>query len=346
MRIQFPLKVEFEITSRCNLGCRHCMVNTNQSNIQELTTDEIFKLIDDWVANGLLEFQLTGGEPTLRDDMIDVAEYAISKGLKVLISTNGTNITEELAERIGKCGAFVEVSLDGSNAEIHDLIRSKGSFDKTVNGIKLLRKYTNKLMIETVIQKNNLNDLRNIYNLSCALKAYRHLFHNLRYVNRTLKNLDFLAISYSEMLRAQELVLEFRKENKIQIQPPYLPVDNYVANVKYNYPSKVFGCGGLVFKCGVRADGSVLPCLLFNDSEDFVIGKIEPGKADHLKEIWNSPKAMDIFGIMHGRMPDGCNRCKNMEYCDGGCKKAALDQGGDLQGQDASCPYVMFDKRL
>ena len=91
MRLQFPLKIEFEITSRCNLKCNHCMIEINKKK-NELNALEIKKLIDDWHKCGLMELQFTGGEPTIRSDLIEIIEYSRQKGLKVLLSTNGTLI--------------------------------------------------------------------------------------------------------------------------------------------------------------------------------------------------------------------------------------------------------------
>ena len=145
MRLKFPLKIEFEITSSCNLKCKHCMLNLRDK--RELDSQKIKRLIDEWIHNGLLELQLTGGEPLLRSDLLDIIEYARSRGLKVLLSTNGMLITDKFAEKFGKLGAFIEISLDGSNKEVHNKIRNSEIFDYVIQGIEKLKYYNNKIMI-------------------------------------------------------------------------------------------------------------------------------------------------------------------------------------------------------
>ena len=332
MRLSFPLKIEFEITSMCNLKCKHCMLNLTPKN--ELDKQSICDLIDDWVDNGLLELQLTGGEPLLRNDITDIIKYARSKGLKVLVSTNGTLITEELSECLANSGAFIEISLDGSCARIHDSIRGSGSFDKTITGIRVLKHYNNKIMIETVIQKDNYKDLENICELSYSLGAYRHLFHNLRIAKSCLLP---LRLDRDEMIEAQRRVFALRNNYNMQIQPPYLPVDKYFEQKEKSlFDNKVFGCGALKFKCGVTSNGDMYPCLLFSGIEEFKLGNVH---SDSVKEMWNSDKATNIYKMFNSKMPMNCEKCSAKNECDYGCRKVSYTFNSNCIEQDISCPY-------
>ena len=332
MRIQFPLKIEFEITSKCNLGCKHCMLKLSQK--EEMSKLQICGLIDEWVSNGLLELQLTGGEPLLRNDLLDIILYARKKGLKVLVSTNGTLITEEFSKQLSNTGAFIEVSLDGSCEFVHDSIRGKGSFNKTITGIKMLKNYNNKVMLETVIQKGNYEDLENICALSYELGAYRHLFHSLRISKPEIK---LLQLGREEMIDAQRRIFRLREKYDMQIQPPYLPVDKYFEQQgKQLFDNKVFGCGALKFKCGVTADGDMYPCLLFSGIDDFKIGNV---LNDNVKNMWNSTLALKIYDSFNGHSPDDCKKCVAYNDCDYGCKKVSYEFNGDFISQDISCPY-------
>lgn len=334
MRLSFPLKVEFEITSACNLRCNHCMLDHIHST--ELKYETITALIDKWAEDGLLELQFTGGEPLLRDDLIDLVEYARNKGIKVLISTNGTLISESFAERLSKTGAYIEISLDGSAGHIHDSIRGTGAFDETIRGIEKLAKYNNRLMIETVVQRDNMSDLENIHLLARRLGAYRHLFHSLRI---STPKLYPLSLTSAEMRSCQQRVFCLKRTSDIQVQPPYLPVNQYFELAEsHMYDQKVFGCGALKFKCGVASDGSVWPCLLFKNLEGFKLGQLED---NDLRSIWNSSLSLSVYDGLHCGLPDTCEECDSKEHCDGGCRKAALSVLGSITEQDPSCPFSL-----
>lgn len=332
MRIKFPLKIEFEITTKCNMHCKHCMLQLEPS--EELSKDVIVKHIDNWVASGLLELQFTGGEPFLREDMVELVEYATQKGLKVLISTNGTLITEEASKRLAKTGAYIEISLDGSTETVHDAIRGKGAFYKTCQGIDLLKRYGNKIMIETVVQRDNMHDLENIHALAVRLGAYRHLFHSLRYSRPDLRA---MGLSKEEMEACQKRIFDIKASSRIQVQPPYLPVDCYIKqNGAHIYERKVFGCGALKFKCGVSPNGDVWPCLLFGEHEAYQLGNITENS---ISELWNKEKTINIYHELHDVFPVQCSNCFAKEHCDGGCRKVSYTFFGEIGKQDISCPY-------
>jgi radical SAM protein with 4Fe4S-binding SPASM domain len=181
-----------------------------------------------------------------------------------------------------------------------------------------------------------LGDLENIFLLAESLGAYRHLFHNVRFAGRAFVNRQSLALDRQMLLQAQERVVALRNLHRLQVQPPYLPVDNYARRLRGEYQGKVFGCGGLSFKCGVKSDGTVVPCLLFTAA--FSLGRVSPDR--RLADIWNQDQAVRLHQTLHGEPHPGCQHCDHLTWCGGGCRYAAWTQGGDLSGQDQSCPDV------
>jgi MoaA/NifB/PqqE/SkfB family radical SAM enzyme len=107
--------VVWNVTQRCNLKCEHCYAHaTTRVTPDELTTAEGKALIDDLAAFGAPVMLFSGGEPLARPDLIELAEYAVAKGMRAVISTNGTMIKEEVADRLKDVGlSYVGVSLDG-----------------------------------------------------------------------------------------------------------------------------------------------------------------------------------------------------------------------------------------
>ncbi len=117
--------VVWNITRKCNLKCIHCYAHaTEESGFDELTTDEGKRLIDDLAAFGSPLILFSGGEPLVRKDLPELAEYAVSKGMRAVISTNGTLITKEMAQTLKRIGlSYVGISLDGME-EVNDKFRA------------------------------------------------------------------------------------------------------------------------------------------------------------------------------------------------------------------------------
>ena len=134
--------VAWEITRSCNLFCAHCRASAaGVSYGDELSTDECVHLIDSILEVGKPILILSGGEPLLRHDVFQIAEYAVSRGLRVVLGTNGTLITEETAARLKEIPVSrIGVSLDFPIPELQDRFRGKaGAFEATVAGIAKAR---------------------------------------------------------------------------------------------------------------------------------------------------------------------------------------------------------------
>src|SRR3970040_931048 len=125
-------------TRSCNLFCMHCYAEAKDRDFPgELTTEEGFSLIDDIAAFGAPTIIFSGGEPLMRPDVLQLAARAAARGLRCVLSTNGTLITDDLAARIREAGfAYVGISLDGIGAA-HDKVRGRiGAFEEALAGIR------------------------------------------------------------------------------------------------------------------------------------------------------------------------------------------------------------------
>ncbi len=112
--------VVWNMTNRCNLSCRHCYIEAEDRAYKgELTTDEAKIFIDDLAAMKVPVLLFSGGEPLIREDLFELGAYAVAKGIRPVISTNGTLITPEAARKIKETGfQYVGISIDG-NEEVH-----------------------------------------------------------------------------------------------------------------------------------------------------------------------------------------------------------------------------------
>lgn len=162
-------KAIWEITHSCNYGCSYCIFSCNKEIIKgELTTSECFHVIDELVKHGFKHLKVTGGEPFLRKDIIEILKYA-SKKMITDVSTNASLITPKIVEELNKINLkMIHVSLDG-NKEEHESVRGKNTYDPTIRGLNALKKSKNKVRIGCVIHSNNENNLEEIINTSKSL---------------------------------------------------------------------------------------------------------------------------------------------------------------------------------
>jgi len=140
-----PLMLVWNITGKCDLRCKHCYQDAgvlSKGLPEELTREEKIKVMEEIIKSNIPTFAFAGGEPLIDSTFWELAEIGKKGGLYMSINTNGTLITEEVAEKLKDIGfAYYGVSLDGSSAEVHDNFRGvKGCFEKTLKGIKNLIK--------------------------------------------------------------------------------------------------------------------------------------------------------------------------------------------------------------
>lgn len=328
--LKFPLKVEYEITSRCNFNCIHCMSKTNR-NGNELSYTEIRELIDQLVDENTVEMQFTGGEPFIREDLVEHIRYANEKGLKVLVSSNGSLITDSISKELAKCSkCTVEISIDGPE-EIHNKIRgNNNAYHLAIRGIKTLKKFNNRVMIESVINNINIKHIPYVYNLAQELGVYRYIIHNTRFLGNAKNNIEKLYPIKEELEAVQRFIEEKRKETKMQLQSPYLPIYNYSKLVGQVGKRRYFGCGASIYKCGIKEDGTIVPCLLFDEGTKNI-------RNTTIREAWNSQYFKAIRELINLRS-EGCDNCESRDICNKGCCLVSLDNSGSFLGEDISCP--------
>jgi len=164
-----PFTVAWEITRACALACVHCRAEAQpKRDPHELTTDEGFRLIDQLVAIGSPILILTGGDPLMHPDLLDLIRYASQKGLRVALSPTATALaTRERLQAARDAGvARMQISLDGSNPDIQDTFRGrKGSFQRTTEILEMIQDLGVSLQVGTTVSRFNLDDLDRIATL-------------------------------------------------------------------------------------------------------------------------------------------------------------------------------------
>lgn len=247
-------KAIWEITHQCNYSCSYCIFSCNGSKIVgELTTQECFHVIDELVKNGFKHLKITGGEPFMRKDILDILKYASTR-LTTDISTNASLITEKTVEMLNQLKLkMIHVSLDGNRIE-HELVRGKNTYERTIRGLKALRDSINKVRIGSVINLANEDDLENLVLDSIGLEASEIIFSIMEPVSGQDK-------SYVKTIENDELIeqLERLKEKYKQS-----------ITVNYNFgkqPNYIHRCPAGDKFIYINNFGQISPCtwVLEND---------------------------------------------------------------------------------
>jgi len=205
--------VVWNITRRCNLKCVHCYAHAKNIPFDnELSTTEGKFLIDDLAEFGVPVILFSGGEPLVRKDLPELADYAVKKGMRAVISTNGTLITPQTARTLKDIGlSYVGISLDGME-EINDRFRGvKGAFRSALEGIKNCKKAGIKVGLRFTINKSNDGQISEIFKLLEEMDIPRACFYHLVYAGRG-SDLVKEDLSHEESRKAVDLILDLTKQ--------------------------------------------------------------------------------------------------------------------------------------
>ncbi|MGD0274697.1 MAG: 12,18-didecarboxysiroheme deacetylase [Syntrophales bacterium] len=343
--------VVWNMTRRCNLRCVHCY--SSSRNIEypdELTTAEAKVMMDDLAGFGAPVILFSGGEPLMREDLPELAGYAVEHGIRSVISTNGTLITRERAEVFKQIGlSYVGVSLDGLEAT-HDRFRGEpGAFKAAVNGIRICRDSGIKVGVRFTIHRGNASEISAIFDLLEEENISRCCFYHLVYSGRgtKLKEEDLL---HGETRRVLDLIMDRTQDLFDRGRPKeILTVDNH-ADGPYVYlrllrenPARAAevlellkmnegNSSGIGIGC-ISWDGTVHPDQFWRN---IVLGNVR----DHrFSEIWTN-KANELLVRLKNRKPyitGRCAACRWLNVCNANFRARAEAVTGDIWAPDPAC---------
>lgn len=258
---RYPLSVSFEPTARCNMNCVHCYINqppNDQSARQrELSTAQIKTIIDQMVDAGVLFLTLTGGEPLLRPDFVEIYTYARHKGLLVILFTNGTMITEEIADLLKEIRPFnVDVSLYGATQGVYEAVtRIPGSYAKCLQGIDLLLARGIPLTLKTELMTLNFHELT-------EMKAFAdELGVNFRYDGLLWPRLDGTGKFPREVQLPLETLVAFDSDDAERQESMGKEIERLGS--LQTRDERVFSCGAGLRDFHLDSEGRVSICIMF-----------------------------------------------------------------------------------
>lgn len=221
--------VVWNTTRRCNLKCVHCYAQAKDISFDnELSTLEGKKLIDDLAGFGVPVILFSGGEPLVRKDLPELAAYAVEKGMRAVISTNGTLISPEKARILKDIGlSYVGISLDGME-QINDRFRGvKGAYQAALDGIRNCKTAGIKVGLRFTINKINVGEIPNIFDLLEEMDIPRACFYHLVYAGRGSKLVEE-DLTHEESRKAVDLIMDLTQKLHEKGKPKeILTVDNH-----------------------------------------------------------------------------------------------------------------------
>ena len=341
--------VAWEITRNCNLLCAHCRASAGGDYYKdELSTEECYGVIDQILEVGRPIIILTGGEPLVRQDVFSIARYAVTKGVRVVMGTNGTLVTEEVAAKLkGIPISRLGISLDFPVAELQDNFRGQaGAFAAVMAGIANARKAGIEIQINSTITRLNVYYLEDLVTL--ALKMGAVAFHPFMLVptgrGKGLESVELPPEQYEQTLHwiyDKQMELGDRMFFKPTDVPHYMRVvkqrqkqdQEKETKVPHGHnPANVItrGCLAGIGFCFISYRGKVKGCGYL----DVEAGDI---RKESFGQVWaNSPLFSKLRDVSN--LKGKCGACEYKMIC-GGCRARAYEATGDCLEAEPYCIY-------
>ena len=326
-----PICITWEVTFACNLSCEHCLSASGKSKPNELTHEEAKAMIDDLAEMGVFYVNIGGGEPLMRPDFLELVEYAVSKGLPVQFSTNGTLVTAEIAKKIAAIRQVrVQVSLDGATEATNDQIRGTGSFKGALGALELLSKNNIDLSVNMVATSNSFGQIAELHQMVSSYGA-KFRVARLRPSGRGMNSYHYLHLTPEQNVKLYQWV---------KANPDVTTGDSYFILSTLGEPIPGLNvCGAARATACISPTGNVYPCaFLINDP--CLAGNI---REQCFSQLWQQS---ELFHKFRTTRVQSCISCQSYNECGGGCHAVSYHLQGELFAKDPECLVGMPDQQL
>jgi len=343
--------VIWNLIRRCNLACKHCYATSADIDFAgELSTDEVFAVMDDLKAFGVSVLILSGGEPLLRPDIFEISHRAREMGFYVGLSTNGTLIDDSNIAAIEKVGYdYVGVSLDGMRATHDQFRRKQGAFDESINGIRLCHAAGIKIGLRFTLTQDNAAELPELLQLMRDEDIDKFYLSHLNYAGRGNRNRTS-DLQHQMTRAAMDLMFETCWQDvKAGIKREFVTGNNDADGVyllqwaQQNIPEHVEALRRQLLRWGGNSSGvnianidnlgTVHPDTMW---WDYSIGNVRDRP---FSEIWEDTTDPLMAGLKSAQRPlEGrCASCKQLAICGGNSRTRAWQLTGNPWAEDPGC---------
>ncbi|MBC7346791.1 MAG: radical SAM protein [Clostridia bacterium] len=342
--------VVWNCTRACNLRCRHCYAEAAPGTAGELTTAEGRRLLEDLAAYRVPVVLFSGGEPLLRPDLFLLVAHAAERGIRPVLSTNGTLITPAVARKLKESGiAYIGISLDGREAR-HDYLRGcRGAFGQALAGLRHCLAAGLKVGVRFTLTRENYQDLEAILDLIEKENIPRACFYHLVPRGRASR-LARALLAPAETRRALEILLR-RTEDlwRRGLATEILTVDNHADGV-YLYlklrrlnPERAAQAYALLLRNGGNRSGNALAAVDWEGNvhpDQFTLNHtLGNVRLRPFGQIW-SDSSLPLLAALRQRrlrLQGRCRHCRWLEVCNGNLRARAEALTGDFWAADPGC---------
>lgn len=306
-----PTDVSFHLTHACNLKCLHCYIDAGSSEKDELNEEEMNKVLDKLIESKIFRIFLTGGEPMLRKDFMDIIKKLHMK-MWMTLSTNGYYINEDNIQELSKYIKEYAISVDGATPDSHDNFRGiKGSFDKAINAINIINQNKGTVAMNTALSRHNIHEIEKIIDMGKYLNVKAIRFSTLYPKGRAIEH-KALFLDNEEIKNAISRILNKSKEIRVDFDDSFqIPLKLYYKNSKHLRGDQTCGIGYATIT--IMPNGNLIPCEFFQESPEFIIGNI---LKDDLKQLWKGSQILDFVRKEKTlKYPDICRSCRHDSKC-------------------------------
>ncbi|NCC23903.1 MAG: 12,18-didecarboxysiroheme deacetylase [Deltaproteobacteria bacterium] len=343
--------VVWNMTKRCNLKCVHCYAQAvGEQGRDEIDTVQAKAIIDDLADFGAPVILFSGGEPLVRADLTELAHYAVDRGMRAVISTNGTLITKAKAAELKEVGlSYVGISLDGGEA-VHDRFRGvTGAFRRALDGVRNCQEAGLKVGLRFTINKRNADEIPEVFRLLEELEVPRCCFYHLVYSGRgsELINED---LGHEETRKVVNDIMDAsRKFFEAGMPKEILTVDNhadgplvYLRLLKENPDRAAEVLELLQFNEG-NSSGRGIGCISWDGQvhadqfwRNHTFGNVLERP---FSEIWTDPKIELLHKLKDKKahVTGRCATCRFLNICGGNFRARAEAYYGDIWAPDPAC---------
>jgi radical SAM protein with 4Fe4S-binding SPASM domain len=300
----------------------------------ELTTEEARFLIDELsYLNSVLLLVLSGGEPLLREDILDIVEYASQAGFITVLGSNGTLLTRETLKSLKEAGLRgVGISIDSTIPSNHDSFRGfNGAWELSINALRFAGDLGIETQMDVTLTDRNIHEIENFVELGASLSVKAVNFFFLVCTGRAMKT-DITGYNYESTLKKITQLIKMEKRLMIRARcTPHIYRLLYEEGFKISQGTR--GCLAGRHYMRIDPEGNVTPCPYM----PFILGNI---KKSSLTDIWEN--STYLRQMREERYKGKCGVCEYVEIC-GGCRARALIEKRDFMEEDPLCSYEPKD---
>ncbi|MFB6202006.1 MAG: TIGR04347 family pseudo-SAM/SPASM protein [Halorhabdus sp.] len=349
---QYRPVVVWNLTKQCNLYCEHCYASADRDVAPgELTTTEGKALLEDLAEYGVPVVLFSGGEPLVRDDLMELVAYASDLGLRPVLSTNGTLITPEKARDLRDAGLqYAGISVDGMPERNDQFRGQEGAFDAAVRGIEACLDAGLKTGLRYTITERNVGDLEDVVALLHDVGVDRFCFYHLDYGGRGSEIVD-VDLDPAAKRQAVERLCDLTREYHDRGQEiETLLVGNYAdaaylveyaadrlgretATRIYQYLQRNGGDPAGERVADIDYQGNVHPTQFW---QGYSLGNVRDRPFSAIWEDETNPLLRRLRN-REDHLQGRCSRCQYQDICRGGSRLRALTVHDDIDAPDPQC---------